>query len=161
MHEPEIQQTSPRLWLIGGTGMHLGQSIWLREIHGREDGPPPSVDLAAERAAGEQVAGLIAVGTVNAVHDLSDGGLAVAIADMALAGGLGAVVDMGLNAATAFGEDQGRYLVTAPAGVAIAGATRIGTVGGDALVINGKPLPLAQLKHGHEARLPAMVKGEI
>jgi phosphoribosylformylglycinamidine synthase len=149
------------IWLIGGTGMHLGQSIWLREIHGREDGPPPSVDLAAERAAGEQVAGLIAGGTVNAVHDLSDGGLAVAIADMALAGGLGAVVDIGLNAATAFGEDQGRYLVTAPAGVAIAGATRIGTVGGDTLVINGKPLPLAQLKHGHEARLPAMVKGEI
>ena len=149
------------IWLIGGTGMHLGQSIWLREIHGREDGPPPPVDLAAERAAGEQVAGLIAGGTVNAVHDLSDGGLAVAIADMALAGGLGAMVDMGLNAAAAFGEDQGRYLVTAPAGVAIAGATRIGTVGGDTLVINGKPLPLAQLKHGHEARLPAMVKGEI
>jgi phosphoribosylformylglycinamidine (FGAM) synthase-like enzyme len=151
------------IWLIGGTwdtpGTHLGQSLWLRELHGREDGPPPPVDLAAERAAGEQVAALIAAGTVSAVHDLSDGGLAVALADMALAGGLGAMIEASLDAAAAFGEDQGRYLVTAAAGVAIAGAVRIGTVGGDALMLNGAALPLAALRRVHEGGLPAMIAG--
>ena len=147
------------IWLIGGAGSHLSQSLWLRECHGREDGPPPVVDLAAERAAGDKVAALIATGTVNAVHDLSDGGLAVAVAEMAMASGLGAVVEVALAAASAFGEDQGRYLVTAPAGVVIDGAMRIGTVGGDALVLNGETVTLAELKRTHEATLPAMIKG--
>ena len=147
------------VWLIGSAGSHLGQSLWLRECHGREDGPPPVVDLAAERAAGDKVAALIAAGTVNAVHDLSDGGLAVAVAEMAMASGLGAIVEGALAAASAFGEDQGRYLVTAPAGVVIDGATRIGTVGGDALVLNGETVTLAELKRTHEATLPAMIKG--
>ena len=148
------------VWLIGGTGSHLGQSLWLRECHGREDGPPPVVDLVQERAAGEAVAALIAAGSVTAVHDLSDGGLAVALAEMALASGLGATVEPALTAATAFGEDQGRYLVTAPAGIAIAGAVRIGTVGGHALVLNGTALPLADLRRVHETALPAMMAGE-
>ena len=147
------------IWLIGGAGSHLSQSLWLRECHGREDGPPPVVDLAAERAAGDTVAALIAAGTVNAVHDLSDGGLAVAVAEMAMASGLGAVVEVALDAASAFGEDQGRYLVTAPAGVVIDGATRIGTVGGDTLVLNGETVTLAELKRTHEATLPAIIKG--
>ena len=147
------------VWLIGSAGSHLGQSLWLRECHGREDGPPPVVDLAAERAAGDKIAALIAAGTVNAVHDLSDGGLAVAVAEMAMASGLGAVVEVALDAASAFGEDQGRYLVTAPAGVVIDGAMRIGTVGGDALVLNGETVTLAELKRTHEATLPAMIKG--
>jgi phosphoribosylformylglycinamidine synthase len=147
------------IWLIGGDGTHLGQSLWLRECHGREDGPPPPVNLVAERAHGEAVAGLIAARTVTAVHDLSDGGLVVALAEMALAGGLGAVVDATLDAAAAFGEDQGRYLVTAPAGVDIPGATRIGTVGGDALVLNGEAVALAELRALHEGALPAMIRG--
>ncbi|WP_303809983.1 phosphoribosylformylglycinamidine synthase subunit PurL [Sandarakinorhabdus limnophila] len=147
------------VWLIGSAGSHLGQSLWLRECHGREDGPPPVVDLAAERAAGDKIAALIAAGTVNAVHDLSDGGLAVAVAEMAMASGLGAVVEVALDAASAFGEDQGRYLVTAPAGVVIDGATLIGTVGGDALVLNGETVTMAELKRTHEATLPAMIKG--
>ena len=153
------------IWLIGGArerlGNHLGQSLWLRECHGREDGPPPPVDLAAERAAGDRVAALIASGTATAVHDLSDGGLAVALAEMALAGGIGATIEPALDAAAAFGEDQGRYLVTAPAGTVIEDAIRIGTVGGDALVLNGTPVALADLKRVHEATLPAMLKGEI
>ncbi len=147
------------VWLIGSAGSHLGQSLWLRECHGREDGPPPVVDLAAERAAGDTVAALIAAGTVNAVHDLSDGGLAVAVAEMAMASGLGAIVEVTLDAGSAFGEDQGRYLVTAPAGVVIDGAMHIGTVGGDTLVLNGETVTLAELKRTHEATLPAMIKG--
>ena len=95
---------------------HLGQSLYLREILGREDGPPPSVDLAAERRTGEFVRELIANGTATAVHDCSDGGAAVAMAEMALASGIGftTYVAPGLPplAGLYFGEDQGRYLVT-------------------------------------------------
>lgn len=118
------------IWLVGPGGTHLGQSLWLREIAGREEGPAPAVDLAAERRNGEQVRAWIAAGTVTAVHDVSDGGLLVALAEMALAGNKGCTLDAPLSTAEAFGEDQSRYVVTAPAGVELAGAVRIGTVGG-------------------------------
>ncbi|MFX8393380.1 AIR synthase-related protein, partial [Acinetobacter baumannii] len=75
------------IFVIGQSNGHLGQSLWLREIHGREDGTPPPVDLAAERRHGEFVRELIADGKVSAVHDVSDGGLLVALAEMALASG--------------------------------------------------------------------------
>ena len=73
--------------LIGATKGALGQSLWLREIAGREDGAPPPVDLAAERANGDFVRALILSGGVRACHDVSDGGILVALAEMALAGG--------------------------------------------------------------------------
>ena len=76
---------------------HLGQSLWLREIHGREEGPPPPVDLVKERAAGELVRELIEDGLVTAVHDCSDGGAAVAMAEMALAGNIGFVSQIAPN----------------------------------------------------------------
>ena len=121
------------IWLLGGTGTHLGQSLWLREIHGREEGPPPPVDLKAERTNGYAVRQWIEQGQATAVHDLSDGGLLVALAEMAMAGGIGATLDVELNAAQAFGEDQGRYVVTTRPGVVLDGAQKIGTVGGDSL----------------------------
>src|SRR6185295_11358816 len=100
----------------GEWGTHLGRSIWLREILGREDGPPPPVDLAHEKRVGDFVRGLIAERKVTAVHDCSDGGLAVALAEMAMASGIGATTTQ-LNdtspLATFFGEDQGRYVLTA------------------------------------------------
>ena len=74
------------IFVIGDTRGHLGQSLWLRECHGREEGPPPPVDLKAEKIAGDRVRKLITTGKVTAVHDISDGGLLVAIAEMALAG---------------------------------------------------------------------------
>jgi phosphoribosylformylglycinamidine synthase len=106
--------------LIGGTGGHLGQSLWLDVCHGRRDGDPPSVDLAAERRAGECVRQLIRAGLVTAVHDCSDGGVAVAVAEMALAGGFGAAIESGFDLRPAsatrffFGEQQSRYLCTVP-----------------------------------------------
>ena len=121
------------VWLIGGKGSHLGQSLWLREVAGREAGDPPPVDLAKERSNGEKVRALVQAGTVNAVHDISDGGLLVALAEMALAGRRGCTLDVALTTAEAFGEDQSRYVVTAPAGVEVPGAEHIGTVGGDTL----------------------------
>ena len=79
--------------LIGDTRGWLGQSLYLRDICGREDGAPPPVDLAAERRHGDLVRGLIRDGLVTAVHDTSDGGLLVALAEMAIASGIGAVVE--------------------------------------------------------------------
>jgi phosphoribosylformylglycinamidine synthase len=142
------------VWLIGGHGNHLGQSIWLREIAGREEGLPPPVDLAAERATGEQVRALIQAGTVTAVHDVSDGGLLVTLAEMALAGGMGAVVDP-LTLPQAFGEDQGRYVVTAAAGVSIDGAVRIGTTGGAALA----GVEVDALQAANSGFFPALMAG--
>ena len=96
---------------------HLGQSLWLRELYGREEGPPPAVDLAMERKTGELVRGLIADGLVSAVHDCADGGAAVTMAEMALAGNIGFTSVIAPNlpplAGLYFGEDQGRYVVTA------------------------------------------------
>ena len=125
---------------------HLGQSLWMRELHGREAGPPPAVDLAKERAAGELVRALIAESAVTAVHDCADGGAAVALAEMALAGNIGFTNQIAPNlpplAGLYFGEDQGRYLVTCADFMAIkaradaAGliAVPIGQTGGDACV---------------------------
>ncbi len=80
------------LVLVGHTAGHLGQSLWLREVAGREEGAPPPVDLAAERRVGDFVRSAILGGGVTACHDLSDGGLLVAIAEMVLAGPVGAAL---------------------------------------------------------------------
>ncbi len=102
--------------LIGETKGWFGQSIYLREIEGREEGAPPPVDLAAEKRHGDFVRNQIEIGTITAAHDLSDGGLGVALAEMAMASGLGAEITLPASGVPAhamlFGEDQGRYVVT-------------------------------------------------
>ncbi|WP_295527965.1 phosphoribosylformylglycinamidine synthase subunit PurL [Novosphingobium sp. Chol11] len=105
------------IYLIGRPLPHLGQSLWLREVLGREEGAPPQVDLAHEREAAEVVRHLIAAGMVTAVHDIADGGLLVAIAEMALASNLGAHFGdyLSRHAAMLFSEFQGCYVVTIPA----------------------------------------------
>jgi phosphoribosylformylglycinamidine synthase subunit PurL len=145
------------IWLIGGEGTHLGQSIWLREIAGREAGDAPKVDLAAERANAESVRALIAAGKASAVHDISDGGLLVAVAEMALAGGIGAELDIDLTTATAFGEDQGRYLVTTASDIVVSGAVRIGTTGGDKVA----GVALDALRTSHEGFFPNLMDAEL
>ena len=154
--------------LIGETGGWLGQSAWLREICGREQGAPPPVDLAAERRNGDFLRGLIQAGRVRTAHDLSEGGLAVALAEMAMASGLGArivALPAGPSHAILFGEDQARYLVAvAPAETAAlldearaAGVplTRIGVTGGDSLELPGEaPISVAKLARAHESWLP-------
>ncbi|MFX9600745.1 AIR synthase-related protein, partial [Acinetobacter baumannii] len=76
--------------LIGDTHGWLGQSVYLRDICGREEGAPPPVDLAAEKRHGDVVRGMIRAGPAPAVHDVSDGGLLVALAEMAMASDIGA-----------------------------------------------------------------------
>jgi phosphoribosylformylglycinamidine synthase II len=154
--------------LIGETTGWLGQSAWLREICGREQGAPPPVDLAAERRNGDFLRGLIQAGRVRTAHDLSEGGLAVALAEMAMASGLGArivALPAGPSHAVLFGEDQARYLVAvAPAETAAlldeakaAGVplARLGVTGGDSLDLPGEaPISVAELARAHESWLP-------
>ena len=141
--------------VIGASAGHLGQSLWLRELHGREEGPPPPVDLEAERRHGEFVRELIADGRVSAVHDISDGGLLVALAEMAMASGIGCTLDQAIDAGAAFGEDQARYLVTGKAAEAIKAAgipvSRIGTTGGSAVSGPGFAVKVSELKAANEA----------
>lgn len=110
-----FKRTGDIILAVGERGGHLGQSLWLRECYGREDGPPPRVDLVAERRTGDFIRASIAKGWISACHDVSDGGVAVALAEMALAGDLGVMVNeeqpFGV-AGSLFGEDQGLYLVT-------------------------------------------------
>jgi phosphoribosylformylglycinamidine synthase len=156
--------------LIGENPSWLGQSLYLREICGREEGAPPPVDLEVEKRHGEFVRHLIAESQVTAVHDISDGGLLVALAEMAMAGKLGATLvaapsDMPAQAFW-FGEDQARYVVTVKPGnmdavVARATAagisvTKLGVVGGDVLAIEGeRVVPVAKLTQAFEGWLPA------
>ncbi len=171
-----FKRNGDAILLIGESKGHLGQSLYLREIEGREEGPPPPVDLAAEKRNGDFVRGLIEEARVNAVHDVSDGGLLVAIAEMAMAGGVGAdivlqKISAGLIPA-AFGEDQSRYVVTASqkeadriiaeakaAGVPV---TSIGRTGGNKLMIVGaQSLNVAALKQAHESWFPAYMEGVL
>jgi phosphoribosylformylglycinamidine synthase len=160
--------------LIGGAPGWLGRSAWLATVCGRDEGAPPPVDLAAERRNGEFALRLIGEGRLSAVHDLSDGGLAVALAEMAIAGGIGAAIDAGAVEGAAhaflFGEDQGRYVVAARAEdasailAAAAGAGvpagRIGTTGGAALKLPGEPpLALGALIEAYESWLPRYMEG--
>ncbi|HMA13274.1 MAG TPA: phosphoribosylformylglycinamidine synthase subunit PurL, partial [Kiloniellaceae bacterium] len=158
------------LVLLGETKGHLGCSLYLRDVEGKLEGAPPPVDLAAERRNGDFVRQQIQIGTVSACHDLSDGGLAVALAEMALAGGCGADISEGAAEATnpplaawLFGEDQARYLVaTGDAGGLLAAAERagvparaIGKTGGNRLILaEGEAISLAELRAGHEGWLP-------
>jgi len=157
--------------LVGDATGWLGQSLYLREICGREEGAPPPVDLAAEKRNGDFVRSLIGDGLVTAVHDVSDGGLLVALAEMAMASGIGAVLEAhGALPAHAFwfGEEQGRYIVTAKDAHVIAQRARaagvplmrIGATGGKVLAFGEeRPIAVAQLKQHSESWLPAYMAG--
>jgi phosphoribosylformylglycinamidine synthase len=153
--------------LVGETQGWLGQSLYLREICGREEGAPPPVDLAAERRHGELVRVLIRDGLLTAVHDVSDGGLLVALAEMAMASRIGAVVEASHGVpphAFWFGEDQGRYIVTTNnadavmqrARAASVPMVRLGATGGEVLAVAGeRPVLVKDLRARFEAWLPA------
>ncbi|MDL2340910.1 MAG: AIR synthase-related protein, partial [Pseudomonadota bacterium] len=165
--------------LIGHSDSHVGQSLWLEACHGRREGSPPPVDLAAEKRAGDCVRKLIADGLVTAVHDCSDGGAAVALAEMALAGNIGlamTVVEQIPNpAAILFGEDQGRFIVTtretdavcAAANGAQLFAVNLGRTGGNSLRFDllsrggVQAVPLADLRAAHEGFFPALMSNEL
>ncbi|MCT7666599.1 phosphoribosylformylglycinamidine synthase subunit PurL [Shinella kummerowiae] len=163
-----------QLILIGVDGSHLGQSVYLRDVLGLIDGPAPEVDLHAERRNGDFVRSAIRNGQVTACHDISSGGLAVALAEMAMSSGKGATVDLsGSNGpahAALFGEDQARYVLAVPADLAnfvsanAEGAgvpfRRLGTVGGDNLVVGDLlSVSIEQLRNTHESWFPDFMDG--
>ncbi len=155
--------------LVGGHGTHLGQSIYLREILGREEGAPPPVDLALEKQNGNFVRNLINNSQVTAVHDISDGGLIVALIEMALPTVLGATLEP-MDHEQLFGEDQARYMLTCEATAAekiIAQAkaagvqvAHIGTVTANPEInLEHTTLKLADLKTAHEGWFPHYMAG--
>ncbi len=150
-----LKNDGDEIWLVGKPGSHLGQSVWLWQVEGREDGPPPAVDLDAEKATGDYVRSLIESGAVTAAHDISDGGALVAITEMALAGRKGAILTT-MSHAEAFGEDQARYIVTAPPGTKIEGS-KLGIVGGSAVKTGETSISLDALYAAHENWLPDLM----
>ncbi|WP_375202996.1 phosphoribosylformylglycinamidine synthase subunit PurL [Hyphococcus sp.] len=168
-------EAGEELIAIGVTRGWLGQSLYLRELFDREEGAPPPVDLELERKTGKLVRKLIDEGLVTACHDVADGGLLVASAEMALAAGRGLNLTTPVKARKAafwFGEDQGRYLVAAaPAAAdtlllkaAMAGvqASKIGRFGGpDLLLDNRDALSLLDLSDIFESALPDYMKGPL
>jgi phosphoribosylformylglycinamidine (FGAM) synthase-like enzyme len=162
-----LKRDGDALILVGDTGGHLGCSLYLREIESSEAGPPPPVDFAAERRNGDFVRSEICGGRISACHDVSDGGLLAAIAEMAIAGRRGATLrpmPPGLPPnAYYFGEDQARYVIETPhpeavleAALAVGVPARvIGVVGGASLTLPGAgAISVDALKATNEAWLP-------
>ncbi len=169
MADIKLKRENDLLIVIGREAGHLGQSLYQEIITGKLEGAPPPVDLADEIKAGRLVRALIREGKVTTVHDVSDGGLLVAIAEMALAGGMGAELfayegRLPVHAVW-FGEDQGRYVLAVDPMQAeevlerarlLALPSRIvARTGGNAISLKGEPpLPLPELRSAHEAWLP-------
>jgi phosphoribosylformylglycinamidine synthase len=168
-------QDGDAVFVLGGDGSHLGQSGYARILHDRMDGPPPAVDLYQEKRNGDFVRSAIQNGQVTACHDVSDGGLAIALAEMCMAAERGMEIEVGGSQtahALLFGEDQARYVVTVGnadanflslnaegAGVPF---RRIGTVKGDGLMLTGAvsaSISLAQMERAHEGWLPGYMAG--
>jgi phosphoribosylformylglycinamidine synthase II len=173
--------TGDIILLVGERRGDLGQSLWLRELHGREGrdaGPPPRVDLAAEKRTGDFIREAIRCGALTAVHDVSDGGVAVAVTEMALASGIGAIVDAPISGTVAgalFAEDQGLYVVTArdaalmdvlvhaeEAGVSV---ERLGRTIANRIIFelssSDHALSLDDLRAAHEGFFPTLMAGEV
>ncbi len=162
------------LIMLGGDGTHLGQSIYLRDLFGEAYGPPPTVDLTIEKRNGDFVRSAIHNGQVKACHDLSDGGLALALAEMCMAAGVGATVDIGPGHSHAllFGEDQARYVIAVDsddarwitlnaegAGVPF---RILGTAGGERLTAGDLlSISVEDMKRAHESWFPDYMAGEF
>ena len=185
-----FKKDADKILLIGAdpkADPEIGQSLWLDVCRGRREGAPPTVDLVRERANGEFVRELVAEGYVTAVHDVSDGGILVAVAEMALAGNIGArlqtrafedEVDSEIvrHDWSMFGENQGRYVVTEPLDRDVVeklarergiGCCFIGWTGGDSIYIGTAEeatdgeIALDELRAAHEGFLPALMSNEL
>jgi phosphoribosylformylglycinamidine synthase len=157
---------------IGGDGSHLGQTAWLRDCLGRSEGAPPPVDLMQERRNGDFIRSAIRNGLITACHDISTGGLGLALAEMAISSGHGMEIDLSgaqaPNHALLFGEDQARYVIAvsrdlgnfmlASAEGAGVPFRKLGTVAGDSLAIQGlMSVPVSTLRKTHESWFPSFM----
>ena len=154
------------IFLIGDTRGHLGQSIYLREIEKLECGSPPVVNLESERSNGDCVRKLIINQKITACHDVSDGGVLVSLAEMAMVSNVGIeVYDLSGDIPIhywGFGEDQGRYIIVTGqdsyvideckfANVSI---NRIGKAYGKDFIFNNQRMSVESMKENNESWLP-------
>lgn len=156
--------------VVGDTKGHLGQSLYLREIHGLELGAVPPTDLTTEKKNGDFIRTQILAGKITSCHDVSDGGLLVAVTEMAMAGQIGAKLDVSAPSAAAFwfGEDQSRYVVTtkdADAFMTAAKAANIsaqilGTTSGKDITLNGQCISVKEITDINESWLPNYMNGK-
>ena len=148
----------------------LGNSVFARVIAGWEGGAPPPVDLDKEKTHGQFIREQITAGTIQAAHDISDGGLLVAVAEMTLSGGLGAQIDCPASdtlQAWAFGEDQARYIVQVEDAEAFStilkeqniDGCRIGTTSNSPVLTVGPDITISieEMRSRHEGKLPQMM----
>jgi len=157
-----------QIMLLGSTRPEFGGSLWAHQRHGHLGGQPPAVDLAAERALAAALVGAAERGLLEGAHDLSDGGLAIALAEACLSGGTGCIVTLpGDTAALLFSESSARAVVAVRPGAEadfaelcdIGGvpAAVIGATGGDALEVTGQfRISLGELAAAHRGRLPEL-----
>ncbi|HLX46855.1 MAG TPA: phosphoribosylformylglycinamidine synthase subunit PurL [Streptosporangiaceae bacterium] len=154
--------------LLGRTSLELGGSAWAHVTHGHLGGRPPRADLEAERALAAVLVAAASDGLLAAAHDLSEGGLAIALAESCLRGGLGCRVTLPGDPFTwLFSESAARAVVAVRPGSDETFATLaaehgvpahvLGAVGGDSLVVDGCfGIPLAELATAHTGTLPAL-----
>jgi len=161
--------------LLGETADELGGSEYLSTVHGVIAGVPPAMDVVEERAIHEALLAAIEAGLVRSAHDCSEGGVAVALAECAIAGGLGATVTLDDDLApvsSLFSETQGRIVVTCAEADAEAltdlfvarsvAFSVIGEVGGDRLVIEDMvDVSLQELEAAWKPTLERLVQGEM
>lgn len=156
------------LLLIGESHGHLDCSLYQQTFLGGRKGPPPPVSVELERHVGDLIAGLIASGIVLACHDVADGGVLVAVAEMAMAAGIGAELSLGEDPGILFGEDQARYIIAVrdPAPIKTAAqraglAVRsIGITGGYALQLGSTAaISVDMMRRAHQAFLPDLMGG--
>ena len=155
------------IYLLGETNGHLGASLYQRDVlDNHQIVGPPRVDLAQEKAHGSFVRDAIDQGLIAAAHDLSDGGLLLALAEMSLAQGIGAQIEPDGDTGFWFGEDQARYLMSvapenADAFEALAKdlpLTRLGKTAGHTLTFGSSlSISVAELNEIYEGWFPALM----
>ncbi|RRJ87027.1 phosphoribosylformylglycinamidine synthase subunit PurL [Gulosibacter macacae] len=168
------QDEGHNLYLLGTTREELSGSVWADVVHGHLGGLPPAVDMAVEESLASLLNGASREGLLGSAHDLSEGGLALALVESAVRFGIGARVVLdellkrdGVDAATAlFSESTGRVLVSVPREDDVKftymceargfPVLRIGVSDGDVLDVQGLfSVPVAELQAIRGATLPS------
>ena len=170
---PHLKRDNDTVLLVGKTDGYLGQSIYAKEILNITSGLPPKVNLKNEKKIGDVIRDLININKLDTVHDISDGGFLVALTEMSISGGIGVKIHLDekdISPKFLFGEDQGRYIISAPDDL-ISDILRIleskniffqkiGKTSGNKIIINdSEEIEIKSLKKIHEDWFNEYLKG--